>query len=245
MIGRLRILLGWPLFGLIVLAGWIVYGVTRSETKAKRVVARGMGEVAARFIGIRVRVVGHAHLPVGESAVYVANHQSHADQLILAHVARHIGDLVIIAKMRKGTVWGHPFFDGLFRRLGNISIEAETTGSNAHALLLARDQVRQGRSLGIFPQGTRRRFDPDGLGPFRRGAFLVAVDCNVPIVPIVVSPLGRVDIEGGSSGAQEVEVRILDPIRPTGAGRREVDALKEEVRHRMEAELRAMVDISY
>ena len=92
-------------------------------------------------------------------------------------------------------------------------------------------QIRGGKSVLIFPEGTRTR---DGqLLPFKRGGFLLAVKAGVPVVPVTINgsfsinPGGELRLYGGS-----IEIRIMPPVRmPDGLKRAAAeDHLMEQVR---------------
>jgi 1-acyl-sn-glycerol-3-phosphate acyltransferase len=88
----------------------------------------------------------------------------------------------------------------------------------------------------IFPEGTRSASGE--LGEFKDGAFRLAVDKQVPILPLVAhgtrSALGKHDWRFGVSNA---DVWVLDPIETTGLTRADVPALREQVRDLIAAKL--------
>ncbi|HZV22029.1 MAG TPA: AMP-binding protein [Hyphomicrobiales bacterium] len=139
---------------------------------------RGIARAALAAIGVRVTVKGLDRLPAG-NAVFVFNHSSYMDVVVLAAVLP--GEPAYIAKSE----FAPKFFAGNFmRRLGILFVERYDTSTSLadtdHAISVA----RQGRNIVFFPEGsfTRR----PGLSEFYLGAFKVAAEAGVPIVPGII-----------------------------------------------------------
>ena len=99
------------------------------------------------------------------------------------------------------------------------------------------------QSVYIFPEGTRSYSEHADLLPFKKGAFHLAVQAQVPIVPVVVAnysnvlSLRRKVFRGG-----RIPVKVLEPVETKGKGREDVDGLLEEVRGRMLEALRGLME---
>jgi 1-acyl-sn-glycerol-3-phosphate acyltransferase len=91
----------------------------------------------------------------------------------------------------------------------------------------------------IFPEGTRSR---DGrLQAFKDGAFLLAVEAQVPVLPVVVSGTRECRPKGSLwFGRARAVARVLEPIATAGLAPADVPRLREQVRARIAAELDAM-----
>ena len=142
--------------------------------------------------------------------IYVANHSSTLDALMIC--AFFEGDLRILAK------------ESLFKipRLGTI-LELEKhikvfRGKDAHDRNKSireniQQAIREGGSVFVFPEGTRTRTGE--LGKFKHGAFYNAIQCNVPVVPVIIRgtfesmPAGSLSIKPNTCSLQ-----LLDPIQP-------------------------------
>lgn len=195
----------------------------------KRETARVMARLVNRALGIRVVVHGAQNLAV-QPCVYVANHQSFLDYPILAAVFPDRTAVIGRASLRRIPVVGW-----LFQATGNLLIEREDP-ARAYALLdRAARQLRDGTSIWIFPEGTRA----GALGrllPFKRGAFHLARQAGVPLVPVVVSPLApALDLPGRSLQRTVVRIDVLAPVPSGGAGDGAVEGLADAVRCRMQA----------
>jgi 1-acyl-sn-glycerol-3-phosphate acyltransferase len=84
----------------------------------------------------------------------------------------------------------------------------------------------------IFPEGTRSR-TPELL-PFKDGAFRLAIEAGVPILPLAVSGTGTaLPKHGWRFGRSAAEVRVLEPIETTGLTLADLPGLKARVRDRI------------
>lgn len=159
--------------------------------------------------------------------VFVSNHQSMADIPVLAHLP---GEM---KWMTKKELFSVPFLGWMLRLAGDIRVDRDNPRAAVQAIRRARWYLENNCSVMIFPEGTR---SPDGeVKAFHDGAFRLAVDTGVPILPVVVE--GTFDClpkEGWRFGtAADIKVMLLDPVE-TGAWKRgEVPRLRDLVRDRM------------
>lgn len=166
--------------------------------------------------------------------VVVANHESFVDILLISHLRWEMKWLAKVEFFRM------PVVGWLMRLAGDIPLVRGDRDSSADALALARRRLDQRVSVMIFPEGTRSASGE--LGPFRRGAFDLAIDAQVPVLPLVVhgarSALRKHDWRLGVARA---EVHVLEPISTEGLTRDDVGALRDRVRDVIAAELARMV----
>jgi 1-acyl-sn-glycerol-3-phosphate acyltransferase len=86
----------------------------------------------------------------------------------------------------------------------------------------------------IFPEGTRST--TGDLLPFKDGAFRLAIDAGVPILPLAVTGTGTaLPKRGFVIGRSEAEVRVLEPVETAGLTPKDVPALRDQVRARIVA----------
>jgi 1-acyl-sn-glycerol-3-phosphate acyltransferase len=120
----------------------------------------------------------------------------------------------------------------MMRMAGDIAVRRDQASSRSKALEDCRDRLSKGVSVVILPEGTR---SPDGtMLPFQPGAFLLAVELGLPILPMVVA--GTADaLPKGSLvfGRSRAEVRVLEPIETAGMTRADVRPLRDLVWQRM------------
>ena len=146
--------------------------------RAVNIATTTWGEVGTALAGIDLQVSGEHHLWSHRPAVFIFNHQSGIDVLLLCKLLRR--DMVGIAKqeMRR-----NPIFGPAFALAGTVFIDRFNRDKAIQALEPALDALRQGLSLAIAPEGTRST--TPRLGRFKKGAFHLAMAAKVPIVPIV------------------------------------------------------------
>jgi 1-acyl-sn-glycerol-3-phosphate acyltransferase len=173
------------------------------------------------FSVLEIRVRGTA---ASQPAVFVSNHASYVDSLILtallppgAHFA---------AKREFASV---PVLGWLFARLGTRFVErfdAREAIEGARELAAA---ARAGESLVIYPEGTFTR-EP-GLRPFHMGAFVAAAQSGRPVVPVALRGTRSVLRDGSWLPRRaSVEVHIEKPLAPRGSGWSDALALRDEAR---------------
>ncbi len=180
----------------------------------------------------RVRIHGREKIPPsGTAAVLVANHESFADILVLFRLFRHFKWVSKAEMFRIPGIGWNMHLNGYVRLV---------RGDRESIVAMLRDAarlLREGNSVVIFPEGTR---SPDGrLRPFKVGAFQLALECGVPIVPILLRGTANALPKQGIvlRGRTEISVRVLDPIPVASFAGRSPQALAEGVRTLMAAEL--------
>jgi putative phosphoserine phosphatase/1-acylglycerol-3-phosphate O-acyltransferase len=152
--------------------------LNRSKREAFNVTGSVWGDLAASAAGIDLRVEGQEHLWSHRPAVFIFNHQSGLELVLLLKLLRR--DFTGIAKQE---LRRNPIFGPLFSAAGVVFIDRTNTTKAIQALEPAVEALRQGRSLIIAPEGTR---STNALpGPFKKGAFRLAMEAEVPIVPVV------------------------------------------------------------
>ncbi|MGH3612958.1 MAG: HAD-IB family hydrolase [Pseudonocardia sp.] len=191
------------------------------------------GDLGAALAGVRLNVRGAENLLAQRPAVFLFNHQSQLDVLILAKLLR--GGFTAVAKKEAANV---PAF-GLMFRLADVAFVDRADSTQARAALEpAVQRLRDGLSLVIAPEGTRSA--TPALGPFKKGAFHVAMQAGVPIVPVVIRNAGELMGRGSSTiRSGTVQVTVLAPIATDGWSVEEIESRVQEVR---ELYLRTLTD---
>ena len=175
----------------------------------------------------RIRIDGR--WPADRRAyVVVSNHQSMLDIFMLSRLPREM------KWVAKEELFRIPWVGWLFRLSGDIPLRRGEAMSGRRAMEAARAYLDRGMHVMIFPEGTRSR---DGrLLPFKPGAFKLAVEAGVPVLPIAVNG----SAEGMPKGSPwvrpaRVTARILAPEETAGLGEADAVALAARVRERIAA----------
>ena len=192
--------------------------------------ARLWGRLILVTSGTRVRITGLEHLVPGRSYVFAANHQSIYDIPIL--FASVPFQLRIVAKASLGRI---PFMGWHLHRAGHLLVDRRNPGPDI-VQKMAR-LVGQSSSLIVFPEGTR---SVDGtLGRFKKGPFLVAIDAQLPVVPVSLANSRNVMKKGQLMvRPADVELTIHPPIPTAGVSRTDVLAFAHRVRSVVAADAR-------
>jgi 1-acyl-sn-glycerol-3-phosphate acyltransferase len=176
----------------------------------------------------KLRVIGPRPDRRSHPLVVVSNHESLADVVL-------IGTLPWEMKwLSKRENFRFPFLGLMMWMAGDVSVSRDDPHSRAEAYAELGRWIDRGVSVMLFPEGTRSRTEE--MLPFRSGAFRLAIETGRPVLPLVVSG-SRMAIQKGSArfGNADVTIRILDPEPVDGLGMRDVQALRDRVRQRIEA----------
>ncbi len=203
-----------------LLAGFSVAVLNRSRRDGVNLAASSWADLAMAVAGVDLRTEGEEHLWSQRPAVFIFNHQSGADVLLVAKLLRRDFTGVGKQELRANPIWGPAFsFAGV------VFIDRGDTKKAIEALKPAVEALKEGRSIAIAPEGTRSTTPT--LGPFKKGAFHIAMQAGVPVVPIVfrnaldVLPRGALVMRAGT-----VECVVLPPIDTSSWTR---DTLDEEI----------------
>jgi 1-acyl-sn-glycerol-3-phosphate acyltransferase len=174
-----------------------------------------------------LKVYGAENMPEGSPYVVMSNHASYADI-----VALFMALPVIPGFLAKRELMKIPFLAAALRAGGHVIIDRGKRESARQAIESAAQQVRSGKTVLIFPEGTRG--DVAAVAPFKSGGFHLAKAARVPIIPVglrgtrAIGPKHSVLFWPGT-----VEVHIGAPIDPNEIEGKELFPLVESVRARI------------
>lgn len=200
--------------------------------------AAGMLWGMARLVGLRHEIVGDAR-PGARPALLVANHQSLWETIAFTVLEPNVS---IVAKRSLLRI---PFFGWYLRRYPMIFIDRDKPGANARRLLReARAAIADGRSVLIFPEGTR--VPVDERRPFQPGLQLLLRGLDCDVVPIVHNSGLFVDDRRNLKRAGVVLVEYLPPIargNDPGATAAALEAAINDGKDRLAAAARLAGDV--
>ncbi|MEV6252394.1 HAD-IB family hydrolase [Nocardia sp. NPDC051929] len=197
--------------GFAGLLGGALFGVaSKAPTQDRQRMADALMAHAARntlrIAGVRVRVTGGEHARSPRPAVFLFNHQSQFDIIIVPEVLG--GGVTAIGKKE---LTKNPVFGPLMRFVGVTFIDRANTAQAKAALRPVVETLRGGLSVAVAPEGTRS-YTPE-VGPFKKGAFHIAMQAGVPVIPVVIRNAGEICWRNAMVARPgTVDVAILDPI---------------------------------
>ncbi len=185
-----------------------------------------------RLSGVNVSVKGAEHLDPNQTYVFISNHRSYLDTATLfLHTGRRIGMLAKKELLKVPILGvGMGFVNIMAIDRTNRERALQTTGA-------ATDRIRSGRSFGVFAEGTRAK--PGQLLPFKKGAFYMAAQAGVPIVPVAIKHTDRLMGKGtGEASGGTIEMVMLPPVSTEGCVTdEEIKVLVDRVRGLVSNEL--------
>lgn len=227
----LRTAYAWTM-GVILTLFWSTLGLVtwpvspRGELYLK--FARIWSGMILRGLSIPLEVEREAELDPEHPFLFMSSHRSVFDIFALFLATRH--SLRMVAKRELFFI---PIFGWALWMCGFIPIDRSNRESAIGSLAEAARKVRQGISVLVFPEGTRG--SGDGLLPFKKGGFVLALEAGVPVVPIAILGSERIMPKGSFKvGRGRIRVRLGRPIPTAGRGPGARDALMSEVRHAIE-----------
>ncbi len=230
MMPRLRalLLLGFWFTSIAVFAPFMILAtlITGNENFIYRPV-RVFVKFGLAMVGVRVQVTGAERLTPGQAYIFTPNHQSMIEvPLLVTYLKRNI------AYLAKKEVFKYPIFGYGIGLMGVVPVDRRNTQSAVESARLATENLRKGKSYAVYPEGTR---SPDGrLLPFKKGAFIMAVEGRVPVVPVSISgstkimPKGEIKIFPST-----IYITIHDPIGTENYSKENITELMEIVRARV------------
>jgi len=155
--------------------------------------------------------------------VVVSNHESFADILLISHLPWEMKWL------SKAELFRIPVMGWMMWLAGDIPVKRGFGPSAVEAMERCRNALRKRVSVMIFPEGTRSK--TADLLPFKDGAFRLAIEAGVPILPLALSGTGTaLPKHGWRFGRSAAEVRVLEPVETAGLTLADVPELKARVR---------------
>jgi 1-acyl-sn-glycerol-3-phosphate acyltransferase len=212
-----------------LLLGTLLWWVCRPFDRDGRVLHAFICLWAFQYLRVsplwRARVLGRERLPKGP-CVLVANHQSMAD------VIAAMGLFHPFKFVSKASLFTLPAVGWLMRLAQYVAVERGRPSSMRDMMQSSRRWLRRGMPVLIFPEGTYAAQGP--LLPFRRGAFVLAIEERVPLVPLAIRGTSEL-IEGDGPWLNvraNVELEVLEPLSVDALGD-DARVLAEQVRQQL------------
>jgi len=168
----------WVVFALLVPPVWALAVLSRTPQRAWTI-SRAGARALLRLTATPLTVEGLEHLPRDSACVLVSNHASYLDGVLI--VAALPQPCSFVAKRE---LLGQPIARRYLASLGAAFVERFAAHQSVQDAQRMAALARSGRALFFFPEGTFTRVA--GIRPFRLGAFVVAAQTGVPVVPVAI-----------------------------------------------------------
>jgi len=190
-----------------VAAGALGIGVlSRSRRAGVNFLTRYWPEILLMVNGVRLNVIGAENLTAQRPAVFLFNHRNNFDVFMIAALVKD--NWTGVAKKELA---GNPLAGTLGRLLDAAFIDRDDTAAAVAALEPVEEAARHGLSILIAPEGTR--LDVAGVGPFKKGAFRIAMATGLPVVPIVIRNSDSVAGRNATTlHPGTVDIAVLPPV---------------------------------
>lgn len=171
-------ILGIPVLGVLWLVGKV--NARAADYAALRIVQWGF-KVILKIAGTTVTVLGEDRIP-DEPVLYVGNHRSYFDILLTYSRCKNLTGFVA-----KKEMLSYPLLRTWMKRVYCLFLDRDNVREGLKTILTAIDQVKNGISIFIFPEGTRNKGEELSLLPFHAGSFKIAEKSGCPIVPVALN----------------------------------------------------------
>lgn len=204
-----------------------IWALTGSKRDAQNFTASLFADTASALIGMTLKVHGEENLWKQRPAIFVFNHQSKADFIIIAKLLRR--DFSGVARTHGK---GMPLFNQAMELGGVVLIDLEQPKEAVATMRKLAESVKeQGVSVAIAPEGARSTSTK--LGTFKKGPFQLALQTGAPIVPVVihnavdVAPKGEFVYRSGT-----VHIDVLAPVNTSKWQKASLDKHMDDIRLR-------------
>ena len=230
----------WMLLSPFAMGVWLLFH-RDNPYDADRAFLRFIRWGIQKIVPIEVEVEGREYLTQYQPCIYLNNHQHTIEAAVIAEV--YPPRTVVVAKMGLRNI---PIAGWIFEKAGNVFIDRSDLDQSIRAMTeLAEKMRREKINLWIFPEG-RLNTDRVGLGPFKKGPFHMAIQLQVPLVPVVMSPsYCLLDALAGHARPGKVWIQVLEPIPTQGLSKEDVDELRDLAYARMEAAYEALEERAF
>jgi 1-acyl-sn-glycerol-3-phosphate acyltransferase len=208
----------------LVASSCIILSLAGLPGIANKIVARNWARLNAFVSLMEVEVQGADKVIPGQSYVIAANHRSLVDIYLLYGFSG-----IDVKWVMKKELRAIPIFGLACEKLGHIVVDRSNTAADLQSMETARARFVKGTSIIFFPEGTRSR--NSSMLPFKKGAFRMALNLNVPIMPVSIHgtdkilPSDTTQLKPGRA-----ILRFHDPIPTEGLDENATDILIEKTR---------------
>jgi putative phosphoserine phosphatase/1-acylglycerol-3-phosphate O-acyltransferase len=189
------------------LVGLGVWGFSGSRNDGRNAMVALWADIAAALVGLRLEVIGEEKLWANRPAVIITNHQSQADAIVMLKLLR--GNFAAVGKKEITQI---PLVSQAIQFAGVIPIDRQDHARAIESMRPLLHAIRAEKRFAVVAvEGTRSVSTTPG--PFKKGAFHIAMEAGVPIIPVIIH--NGIDVQPRGEfifRPATVRVEVLDPI---------------------------------
>lgn len=202
---------------------WLIAKKNRKATDLPQLRAVQWAFRGVNFIsGVKITVIGQEKVPQDEAVLYICNHRSFFDIITTYPLMKNPTGYIAKISLKKV-----PLLSTYMTRLHCLFIDREDIRQSLKIILAAIDEIKNGVSILIFPEGTRNKdaAHPENLQPFKEGSFKIATKTGCKIVPMAIIGTDQI-LEAHMPWIKPQHITIVfgDPIDPKALS-------KDELKH--------------
>jgi len=225
------------LFLILMTLSLPIVGINMAITPGKRALRNNIyylhhifTPIFLTLVGIRLKVEGSERIDPKKSYVIVGNHRSSLDFIVNGHAFPGVFRFLAKQELLKIPVFG------LIVRKMCLVVDRSSAMSRARSVVALKQQLAEGWSIFIYPEGSRNDSDQP-LAPFFDGAFRIAIQTGAPVAVQTIVNIRHITANG--AGLRPGIVRIVwdEPIPTTGLGAQDIEPLKEKAERMMRQRL--------
>jgi putative phosphoserine phosphatase/1-acylglycerol-3-phosphate O-acyltransferase len=183
--------------------------LTRNRRRGVNFFTSAFSQLSLAITGVNLNVIGKENLTAQRPAVFIFNHRNQVDPIITGALVRDNWTAVGKKELAKDPIMGT-----IGRAMDAAFIDRDDPAAAVESLHQIEELARKGLSIVIAPEGTR--VDTTEVGPFKKGAFRIAMTVGIPIVPIVIRNAEIVAARNSSTiNPGTVDVAVFPPIPVT------------------------------
>lgn len=217
-------------FSILMIASFPLYYYLLANPNRFPAAFRAMrvhAKVLLSLTGIIIRLKGKEQIPKSGAYILCSNHTSFLDAFCFyAIFPRYF----VFTGKKEIEKW--PLFHIFYTSGMNIIVDRQNSAGAIGTLKRMSHELSIGNPLAIFPEGTRPS-NPPKLGPFKQGAFALAVQMQVPVLPVTFKTnwkrLGRGGFFSGYASPGMCDVIIHPPVYTSGMKKKDIESLQAEV----------------
>jgi 1-acyl-sn-glycerol-3-phosphate acyltransferase len=165
--------------------------------------------------------------------IFAPNHTSWFDIVIMGFLPK------VFVFVGKVSITKVPVFGYMYRKL-HITVDRNSYRDRYRALVRAKEAIGEGKCLVMYPEGGIRTTNPPHMAPFKEGAFRVAIEQQIPVVPVTIPYNWIILPEDGSLLVYRRSIKAIfhEPIETVGMTIEDIDRLKDKTYKAIDQELR-------